>query len=140
VEHSHRITDKTFLYVEDDPLSCEVMRMIMENGLGVQTLTIFQSSANFLQALKALPAPPDVLLLDIHVQPHDGFAMLTMVRDDSAFQPTRIIALTASVMPDEIAAIRAAGFDGVIIKPLSLHTFPDLILRVVNGESVWDTV
>ncbi|MBE2269719.1 MAG: response regulator [Anaerolinea sp.] len=127
----------SFLYVEDDPLSSEVMRMMLEMGLGYTDVTIFRTSDDFMSRLTALPRVPAVILLDIHVQPIDGFAMYHMIRSDEAYRCTRVIALTASVMSEEIERLRQSGFDGVIAKPLSIQTFPELMIRVINGESVW---
>ena len=41
---------------------------------------------------------PDVIFLDIHIEPIDGFAMLKLIRQSATFQATKVIALTASVM------------------------------------------
>jgi CheY-like chemotaxis protein len=54
------------------------------------------------------------------------------VEDDA-----KIIAVTASVMSTEIAALRAHGFDGAFAKPLDFATFPDLIARLEAGEVIW---
>ena len=127
----------SFLYVEDDPRSRQVMELIMTRAMKVQNLFIFEESSDFMSRVKALPQQPDVILLDIHVSPHDGFAMLNMVRADVELKKTKVIALTASVMNEEVEALRAQGFDGAISKPLSVSLFPGLIVRIVAGESVW---
>jgi CheY-like chemotaxis protein len=127
----------SFLYVEDDPRSRQVMELIMTRAMKVQNLFIFEESSDFMSRVKALPQQPDVILLDIHVSPHDGFAMLNMVRADVELKKTKVIALTASVMNEEVEALRAQGFDGAISKPLSVSLFPGLIARIVAGESVW---
>lgn len=129
--------DHNFLYVEDDPLSREVMSVIMRNAMGVQSLTMFHDSANFIDKLLVLPQKPDIILLDIHMKPDDGFALLKMLRRLPEYQYVRIIALTASVMNEEVEQLRTSGFDGAIAKPLSIHTFPDLMGRVLRGETVW---
>ncbi len=49
----------------------------------------------------------------------------------------QIIALTASVMNEEVAQLRQSGFNGAIAKPLSFSTFPALMERIANGETVW---
>jgi len=74
--------------------------------------------------------------LDIHVKPITGFEMLKLLREDG-FTDTIIIALTASVMNEEITQLRNAGFDGVIAKPVSLESFPKLWERVLGGEQIW---
>ena len=127
----------SFVYVEDDMLSREVMQLMMENAMGVTDLTLFENSTDFLIRLDALDHTPDIILLDIYVRPHDGFDMLKMLRKTPRYNATRIIALTASVMNEEVEKLRIAGFDGAIAKPLSVTTFPSLIERIVRGESVW---
>src|SRR5258706_11440601 len=62
-----------YLYVEDDPFSREVMQMLMENAMDVRSLMIFDDSADFMERMQSLPHIPDVILLDIHVRPYDGF-------------------------------------------------------------------
>jgi CheY-like chemotaxis protein len=127
----------SFVYVEDDLLSREVMQLMMESAMGVTDLTLFENSADLLARLDALDHTPDIILLDIYVRPHNGFDMLKMLRKTPRYNATRIIALTASVMNDEVEQLRIAGFDGAIAKPLSVTTFPSLIERIARGESVW---
>ena len=131
------LSDKHFVYIEDDELSRQVMRMIFENMLGVKRLTMFEDSHDFLPRIKQLPQRPAVLLLDIQVHPLNGFDMLNIIRRDPEIAQVKVIALTASVMFDDIQKMRSAGFDGMIGKPVSVTTFPDLIRQVVAGESVW---
>lgn len=129
--------DRFFLYVEDDPLSREVMQMLAENVMELGELILFEDSTDFMVRVQQLPKMPDLFLLDIHVQPHNGFEMLRMLRENSPTYGGKVIALTASVMNEEVEKLRASGFDGAIAKPLSAHTFPSLIERILNGESVW---
>jgi two-component system nitrate/nitrite response regulator NarL len=129
--------DFTYLYVEDDPLSREIMQMIMEHAMGVQRLTIFENSEDFMVRLQSLLYQPNLILLDIHMQPYNGFEMLEMLRSSRQYHDTRIIALTASVMNEEVEKLKHSGFDGAIGKPLSVQTFPALIERILRGERVW---
>jgi CheY-like chemotaxis protein len=127
----------SYLYVEDDPLSREIMQMILKDVLGVTNLIMLENSSDFIAKLKSLNANPDVILLDIHVRPCDGFEMLRLLRMESEFQHSKVIALTASVMNEEVEKLRKSGFDGTIGKPLSIQTFPNLLGRILDGQSVW---
>jgi CheY-like chemotaxis protein len=129
--------DVSFLYVEDDELSREVMQLLMERAVGGHHLVMFSDSADFMARLHALPRRPDVILLDVHVQPQDGFAMLALLRQDPLFAGVKVIALTASVMSEETRQLRESGFNGMIAKPLSVTTFPDLIEQIIEGGTVW---
>lgn len=130
------MTQPVFLYVEDDALSREIMQMMM-GGLGYNQLTIFPDSENFLARAEALTPRPDVILLDVHVLPYDGFEMLDMLRSSPVLADRTVIAVTASVMNEEVSRLRTVGFNGAIGKPLDFDAFSDLIDRVLRGEEVW---
>lgn len=129
--------DTAILYVEDDPGSRKVMRMVLRHMLGITHLNIFEHSENFYERVAALTPKPDLILLDIHLEPHDGFAMLKMLRESAAFNTTRVVALTASVMNEEIQQLKSVGFDGVIAKPVNVDTLPALLQRILDGERIW---
>ena len=126
----------TILYVEDEPRSRKVMRMIA-TSMGLSNVIIFEDSADFLSRVQSLPSKPDVILLDIHVKPYSGFEMLTMLRESGQFEGTPIVAITASVMNEEVAQLRTSGFDGCLAKPLDMDTFPDMLDRIINGDMIW---
>lgn len=127
----------TYLYVEDDPLSREIMQVAMQATMGVDSLTIFEDSANFVERLQALPTKPDLILLDIHIEPYSGLELLYMLRESAAYQDAKIIALTASVMNEEVRQLKTSGFDGAIAKPIDVEIFAQLIERILNHEIVW---
>src|SRR5689334_6319716 len=104
--------DPALVYVEDDPMSRESLELLLRRVMGVTQLWIFENSANFIERVKALPRVPDLFLLDIQMQPHSGFEMLEMLRSDPAFRGARAVALTASVMVEEIELLRKSGFNG----------------------------
>jgi CheY-like chemotaxis protein len=127
-----------FLYVEDEPLSRKVMEMLMVRGLGYKTLNIFENSDQFITRIENLGQKPDVIFLDIHMKPHTGFEMLEMLRQHPDYQHTTVIALTASVMNEEVDMLRTAGFDGAIAKPIDPVSFPLLLKQILQGEEVWN--
>jgi len=125
------------LYVEDDVMSRRMMRILLESRLKIQHLTIFANSENFLEQVEALDPKPTVIFLDIHMKPYSGFEMLDMLRALPWTVHTRILALTASVMHEEVQQLMQAGFDGCLAKPIDLDTFPETLQRIVVGEQVW---
>ena len=125
------------LYVEDDPSNRLVMKLLMEKTLGTKNYAIFENSADFMTRLRNLPARPNIILLDIHITPFNGFQLLQMIRADPVYSDTKVIALTASVMNEEVEKLRESGFDGAIGKPITLTSFPSSIERLLQGERVW---
>jgi two-component system sensor histidine kinase TorS len=125
------------LCVEDDPSNRLVMKLLVEKTLNAKSYVIFEDSADFISRLRDLAVRPDIILLDIHVSPFNGFQMLKMIREDSVYCNTKVVALTASVMNEEVERLRKSGFDGAIGKPITLSAFPVVIERILNDESIW---
>ena len=126
-----------FLYVEDDGMSREIFEVLLKEILGYSHLTVFEDSANFMERLNALPTNPNVFFLDIQIDPHDGYEMLKMLRSDPNYHDATVIAMTANVMSYDIEQLRQAGFDGLIGKPIMQRVFPQLVEKLLSGESVW---
>jgi CheY-like chemotaxis protein len=131
------LKDKHILYVEDDPMSRQAVDLVLRRVMGIENVTIFENSYGFVERVRALPTRPDVILLDIHMTPLDGFQMLDLLRGELGFANTPIVALTASVMNEEVSLLQSHGFDGGISKPLQVATFPATLGRIVAGENVW---
>ena len=125
------------VYVEDDEASIIVMTTIVERVMKLPRLHVLQNSADFVDQVKQLGVTPDIFLFDIQMNPYDGFDLLSMLRNDPQYKNSKVVALTASVMSEEVARLKESGFDGAIAKPLNIDLFPELIARIVNGERVW---
>lgn len=131
------VSNLNYLYIEGDAVSREAMKTILEDMMGVRSLAMFENSRRFMLRLKALAARPDVILMDVYAQPLDGFILVKMLRASPDFRATRVIAVTPNATSNEVARLRTSGFDGAISKPISAETFPNLIERILGGESVW---
>lgn len=128
------------LYVEDNPQSREIMDVLVRQVMGLPWLTMFEDSEDFSNRIMALNPRPDIVLLDIHVPPNNGFQMLKILRALPGFSRVPVIALTASVMNEEVEQLRNAGFDGVVAKPVDIDHFPAILNHVLNGKSIWNLV
>jgi CheY-like chemotaxis protein len=131
---------KSLLYVEDDLGSRKVMCGLVERMTIPIHLTIFENSVNFIERVETISPQPDVFLLDIHVLPFDGFDMLSLLRQHERFASSMVVALTASVMNEEVKKLKEAGFDGVLAKPLNFRDFPHVMDRVLAGERIWTII
>lgn len=124
------------LYVEDEVRSRRVMELIALD-MGLPGLVMFEDSNDFLVRAEQLDPKPDIIFLDVHVKPHSGFEMLRMLRQSPHFSSTPVVAMTASVMNEEIHLLQTAGFNGCLAKPVDMDTFPDSVGRILNGETLW---
>jgi two-component system cell cycle response regulator DivK len=129
-----------FLYIEDHPASRRVMEMLLVELLGFTNLTMLADSDNLIGWLENLEQDFDIVFLDLHIRPLDGYDILTILRDDPHFQRARFVAMTAGIMPGELVKIREAGFDGLIGKPINHDTFQVALNRLLNGKEVWGSI
>jgi CheY-like chemotaxis protein len=130
-------SNPSVLYVEDDPQSRKLMHMLLKGRMGLTNINIFEDSTDFLARYQALQSKPDIIFLDIHMKPYDGFEMLEMLRKLDPDSKVPVIALTASVMNEEVHRLRTGGFNGCLAKPIDLTTFPDTLYRIISGEFIW---
>lgn len=127
------------LYVEDEFFSRKVMTL-MASHLKLPNVVIFEDSADFLARAERLDPRPDIVFLDIHVKPCSGFEMLQQLRGSRHFDGIPVLAMTASVMNEEIRQLRTAGFNGCLAKPVDIDNFPDALERILAGEEIWRIV
>ena len=104
------------LLVDDTAMNRQLVRLM----LGPLDLDITEA-ANGAEAIRlAEERPFDLILMDIRMPEIDGLQASRAIRGGrGANRGTRIVALTADVEPENLAACRAAGIDGVLPKPIS---------------------
>jgi signal transduction histidine kinase/DNA-binding response OmpR family regulator len=106
------------LVVDDDPINVLVARALLEQ-LG-HHITVRRSGAAALRLLARQAF--DVVLLDIAMPGEDGVTVARRVRRlPGARRDVPILAMTAKLMPESIAAYEAAGINGVVRKPIILE-------------------
>ena len=127
---------KNILIVEDDPRNAELLK-IMLTMLGTVNPIICRSGAEAFFVLETL-ASVDLVLLDLQLPGEDGYWLIKRFRDYPLLRSTLIVAVTAQVMPDDVARTEANGFDGFLGKPLNFDRFPSQIQRLLAGERVWE--
>src|SRR5688572_22342315 len=111
--------DLRVLYVEDDEHSRQVFEVMLQRIMKVQELRILADSSDFKAVIEAYSQSPELVFLDVHVQPHNGYAMLKMIQALHSWESSKVVALTASVMATEVTDLKAAGFHSLISKPIN---------------------
>ena len=69
----------------------------------------------------------DLILMDCHMPEMDGFEAAKKINVQFEARRPRIIALTASVMNEDIERCRAAGMDGFLAKPLTVQSLVQVL-------------
>lgn len=109
----------TILIVEDNDKNMKLLRDILRYH-GHTTLEATSGADGVRQALASRP---DLILMDIQLPDIDGIEALRRIRSEAALDAVPVLAVSASVMPDEQQQIVASGFDAYVTKPISLKSF-----------------
>ena len=104
------------LVVDDNPVNREVVKALLE-GFG---LTLTEAAGGAEAVERALGTPFDLILMDLQMPGMDGLAATRAIREGAGpNRGTPIVALSANVLSQHLAASRAAGMDDHIGKPIN---------------------
>jgi two-component system cell cycle response regulator DivK len=118
----------TILIVEDNEKNMKLVRDILQHQ-GHSTLEAV-TGADGVRIAKA--AKPDLVLMDIQLPDIDGITALRQIRAEPLLDAMPVLAVSASVMPDEQQKIVTSGFDAFITKPINLKQFRDTVKRYLE--------
>lgn len=125
------------LYIEDNADNREIMQILLGDMLGYRNLVLFDNTSDIMTRLHKYPERFDVIFLDIDIKPDDGYTVCQMLRQDTDYREAVIISVTASTKPQELKKMKELGFNGIIPKPLSYDTFPQLFQRILADGDIW---
>ena len=108
------------LLVEDNGKNLKLLRDILRHN-GHEVLEAPTGTQGLALALGE--PRPDLVLLDIQLPDIDGITVLRRLREDPRLDTVPVLAISASVMPEEQHHITASGFDAFVAKPISLKPF-----------------
>ena len=122
---------KKILIVEDNEKNMKLVRDILRHQ-GHLTL----EAVNGLDGVRlAEQERPDLVLRDIQLPDIDGIEALGRIRKDASLDAIPVLAVSASVMPDDQQKIISSGFDAFITKPINLKQFVETVQRFLqNGR------
>ena len=115
----------TILIVEDNEKNMKLVRDILQH----KGYTTLEAATGREGVRLALERRPDLILMDIQLPDIDGIAALREIRKVAALDTTPVIAVSASVMPDDQHKIITSGFDAFITKPINLKPFVETVQR-----------
>ena len=131
-----RLEDKVIVIVEDDTNSY-LATMDLLRMEGAESIYGCNSSNEAMELVDTLPAV-DLFLLDIYMPGETGYDLIKRIRANPKVQESRVVALTASVMYDDIRRMQEAGFDSFIGKPVRPTRFGGQVRQILGGDDLWD--
>lgn len=122
---------KTILLIEDSLENTILVERVLEaNGYEMRHASDGETGIQV-----AVEELPDLVLIDIGLPDIDGHTVVTLLRQITELEGVPLVAITA--WPADIAQemCQRYGYDGVIIKPISVRNFPKQIARYLADAS-----
>lgn len=130
-ELTKKTTNKTVLYVEDNPANQRLMQDIFED---FDSLELLVAHEPYLGLSMATTHRPDLIILDINMPGMDGFQLLKKIKQEPALMGTPCIALSANAMPLDIKRGLSEGFEHYLTKPIDITKFYKLLDSYFDEE------
>jgi len=110
---------KRVLVADDNPVSRELIREILEND----DCEVIEAGDGREALEKVRGQRPDLALLDIQMPVMDGNAVVRELRADPEFSKLPVVALTAYAMQGDREKALTVGFNSYITKPIDIPAF-----------------
>jgi CheY-like chemotaxis protein len=125
----NRFLGTKLLIVEDNIINQRIMHGLLSNS-GIKLFF----AENGMEALETAvkEAPLDLILMDLHIPVMDGLEATRILRTDSRFKSTPIVAFTGLSQREQLAHMKKVGMTAHLSKPLNIgrlytvfnHVFP----------------
>ncbi|MET0335950.1 MAG: ATP-binding protein [Rhizobacter sp.] len=117
------------LYIEDNPINLLLVEQLLLRWPGIR-LVQAETGSKGLELARALQ--PDLVLLDMRLPDLSGPQVLQALRSDDHTRGLRVVALSASAMPEEVALARESGALDYWTKPIDFDLFTADINRLLS--------
>ncbi|MBS0190354.1 MAG: response regulator [Phycisphaerales bacterium] len=128
---SHR--DTRLLMVDDDP---SFVRLVQHGFMHVPGFEFRSATNGYDAGLLTESFRPDVILLDFFLPDVNGSVVCERLRARPEFRECCVIGVTASSAPEDLAAMRRAGVDAVIHKPVAPAQIVEQVRNILSNRSI----
>jgi CheY-like chemotaxis protein len=118
----------TILVVDDSPFIVDVFVTMLERG-GYRTVAAYGGD-ECLEILKTVT--PDLILLDIMMEPMDGWETLERIKEDPGTKEIPVLMLTAKQLTPAEAQEYGIYIEDYVLKPITHRELYDAIEHVLN--------
>jgi len=115
------LSGRKILLIEDNVINQTVFQAMLNDTKA--TLEIASDGIEALEILRTYN--PEMIFMDIQMPRLDGVETCKQIKSENPLVP--IVALTANILPEDIAAYREVGFDDHMGKPFEIITLLSLI-------------
>ena len=118
----------TILVVDDSPFIVDVFVTMLERG-GYRTIAAY-GGGECLEILKTVT--PDLILLDIMMEPMDGWETLEKIKENPMTKDIPVLMLTAKQLTPAEAQEYGIYIEDYVLKPITHRELYDAIEHVLN--------
>ena len=129
-----RFKNARILLVDDIPLNRELVKEYLYN----RDLIIDEAENGKDAIEKAKEFKPDLILMDMKMPEMDGYQATLILRSDTQFDNTPVIALTASAMKGDEIRIKETGCNAHLIKPVAKNALINELSKFLDHETESD--
>lgn len=115
---------RRIVLVADDE---EIVRELVKVTIGADDFNVVEAADGDEAWSLIQEHKPSLVLLDVRMPGRTGLEILSAIRSDTSLAGTRVIILTASALPSDMAAGLTSGADFYLTKPFSPR---DLLARL----------
>lgn len=124
------MTQKTILYIEDNPGN----RLLVKRILEVEGYKVVEAISGLDGLSVAESMQLDLILVDINLPELDGYELTRRLKQIKHLVGVPIIAMTANVMKGDREKSLAAGCDGYIQKPIDVDQLPVQVANYLQAK------
>lgn len=118
--------------IDDHSLCRRGLSELLANTPGITVVGTARNQGELFPLLRE--HQPDLLVMDLRMEPLDGLGMLAAMRQDGIATP--VVILTMSDSETDLANALRAGVRGYLLKDMDPDDVIDSIRRIVSGELV----
>jgi CheY-like chemotaxis protein len=113
------------LVVEDHPLNLKLVRDVLLHA----GFDVIEARSGEDGIARALDYQPDIILMDLQLPDIDGTLAMRTIKGSPTGSNIPIVALTAFAMSEDRERALRDGFDGYLIKPISVRDLPRQVIE-----------
>ncbi len=122
--------EATVLIVDDVDYNRYLLKEFLKNS----KIKILEAINGKLAVELAQANVPDLILMDIRMPVMDGFEATRILKNDPNTSSIKIVALTASLLEEEIKRIKITGFDHFLRKPIKYGELTEVLAKYISHE------
>jgi len=120
------------LVVDDQTIMLNLVARMLSD-IGVATIHLASSAPEAIDLIKKGLTPLDLVICDLNMPDRDGFAFLTILRNqpDPSIAQLPVLILTGNATPANIETAVQLGVHGVVAKPLTASILRNHLLHAI---------